>query len=356
MQLYKCQTCGQLLFFDNTLCVRCRSPLGYLPDAGVLSTLHPVGVGVWRASAKPGQIYRRCANADHVACNWLVPGSTPTRFCRACELNQLVPDLGNPANLKLWQGLERAKHQLVYALLRLKLPVASREVEPATGLAFVFVADPLNPAPGVKPLPTGHLNGVITINLSEADDAEREKRRKALSEPYRTLLGHFRHESGHYYWQRLVAGRPAHKEFRRLFGDEQADYGQSLKAYYRNGPAPDWQTAFVSAYGSAHPMEDFAETWAHYLHILDTLDTATAYGISVRPAVANDPSLSMTADFDPYTQLEFGRIIAAWLPLTYALNSLNHSMGHGQFYPFVLVPKVADKLRFLHALVRGELG
>ena len=138
---------------------------------------------------------------------------------------------------------------------------------------------------------TGHADGVITVNIAEADDAERERRRTAMHEPYRTLLGHMRHESGHYYWDRLIAGTPELDEFRSLFGDERADYAASLSTYYERGAPADWQERFVSAYASAHPWEDWAETWAHYLHMVDTLETAAACGLSLTPRRRDEPAL-----------------------------------------------------------------
>jgi len=358
MELFTCQHCNQLVFFENTVCERCRSRLGYFPDYAVLCALSPRDDGFIEV---PGlqKHFKLCANAAYDACNWLIPADAAETLCRACDLNQVIPDLTVVPNLIHWQQLEGAKHQLVYALLRLGLPVVSQRVDPAHGLAFIFAADPAAASPGAsapKPLLTGHLNGVITINVAEADDAERERRRKLMSEPYRTLLGHFRHEVGHYYWSRLVEGRAAQTQFRALFGDDQIDYGESLQAHYAQGPAAGWQAQFVSAYASSHPLEDFAETWAHYMHIVDTLDTAAAYGVAVKPAATRDPALNMNADFDPYQQANFARILDAWLPLTYALNSINRSMGHADLYPFVLVPKVDEKLRFIHALIRGDLA
>jgi hypothetical protein len=198
---------------------------------------------------------------------------------------------------------------------------------------------------------TGHASGLITLNLAEADDPERERQRKSMGEPYRTLLGHFRHEIAHYYWDRLVAA-PRIDEFRRLFGDEREDYEASLQRHYANGPAPDWPERFVTSYASSHPWEDFAETWAHYFHMIDTLETAFAFGMRLRPKVAKGADLSAAIDFDPYVS-EMDRIIDAWLPLTFAANSLNRSMGQPDLYPFVVPPPVIWKLTFIHDLIHA---
>jgi len=180
-----------------------------------------------------------------------------------------------------------------------------------------------------------HLDGVITINLAEADDVKREKQRGEMDEPYRTLLGHFRHEIAHYYWDRLVRDHASINEFRNVFGDERADYGNALKRHHLEGPPQDWSVSFVSAYASSHPWEDFAKTWAHYFHIVDTLETARAFGVRTRPRATSTEVLDAMVDFDPYAA-DIDRLIDAWLPLTFAFNSINRSMGLGDLYPFFL--------------------
>jgi hypothetical protein len=351
MKLFECQNCGQLLYFENTRCERCGHVLGYLPDSAVLSALAEEDDSRWRALAAPKRLVRFCANAAYEACNWLVPAEASGAFCQACRLNRTIPDLGPPEHLLRWQRLEAAKHRLVYSLLRLGLPVVSKFDNPDAGLAFDFLADPGAPFQETPQVVTGHAQGLITINIAEADDAERERARQDMAEPYRTLLGHFRHEVGHYYWERLVRDGPGLEWFRTMFGDERQDYGACLERHHSEGPPPDWQERFVSAYASAHPWEDFAETWAHYLHIVDTLETAAAFGLRVHPKAGRDPALATEIQFDPYRQNDFDALLKAWLPLTYAVNSLNHSMGQPDLYPFVLAPAVMAKLRFAHGLV-----
>jgi hypothetical protein len=351
MKVFHCQTCGQMVYFGNTRCERCRSVLGYLPDSAVLTTLVPLEDDLWLPSAARDRPVRFCANAAHDACNWLVPAEDPRVFCRACRLNRTIPDLGVPENRLRWQLVEEAKHRLVYGLLRLGLPLTSRFDDPEAGLAFDFLAGSDAMGRQHSRVVTGHAAGLITIDIAEADDAERERHRQEMGEPYRTLLGHFRHEIGHYYWDRLVRGSPWIESFRDLFGDERRDYQASLRSHYEEGPPSDWRQRHVSAYASAHPWEDFAETWAHYLHIVDTLETADAFGVSVRPKGGSDPALVLEIGFDPYRQDDFDALIRAWLPLTYAVNSLNQSMGQPDLYPFVLAPAVMGKLRFIHGLV-----
>lgn len=351
MKLFECQHCGQLLYFENTRCEQCRHVLGYLPDRTMLSALTPEGGDRWRPLAASEEPFRFCANAVHDACNWLVPAEGPDAFCRACRLNRTIPNLDAPGNLLLWQRLQAAKHRLVYGLLRLDLPLVSKHEDAEVGLAFDFLAGSGATFQEGPQVVTGHAQGLITIGIAEADDAERERHRRDMAEPYRTLLGHFRHEIGHHYWERLVREGVWHGAFREVFGDERRDYGAALEAHYAKGPQPDWQQHHVSGYASAHPWEDFAETWAHYLHIVDTLETASAFGLRIRPKAGRDPALETEIAFDPYRQSDFDALVEAWLPLTYAVNGLNQSMGQPDLYPFVLAPVVMGKLRFVHGLI-----
>ena len=351
MKLFECQKCNQLLYFENTSCENCGSRLGYLRARETLSVVEPDGP-VWKALAEPEKRYRFCANAEYDACNWLVDDAQPSPYCAACRHNQTVPDLSVPENLLPWRKIESAKHRLMYSLLKLKLPLATRAEDP-DGLAFDFLV-PGAPMPdgSVEPVMTGHHNGVITINLAEADDAERERMRNEMGEAYRTLLGHFRHEIGHFYWDRLIAESGRAEKFRETFGDEQRDYAEALKEHYANGPPADWQNNFVSAYASSHPWEDFAETWAHYFHMIDTLELARAFGLSVRPRLAAAAELATTINFDPHNA-KIELIIDAWTGLSVAVNEINRSMGLPDLYPFVLTPAIAVKFTFVHDCVHA---
>ncbi len=350
MKLFECQNCRQLLYFENTTCESCGLSLGFLPSQETVTALQD-NRGVWCALAQPKGRYRYCANAQHGVCNWLVPAEQSEQFCAACRHNRTIPDLSQPDNLRRWRKIEFAKHRLFYTLLKLRLPVATKEEDP-DGLAFDFIADQSGPQ-GHIPVMTGHASGLITINLAEADDPERERQRSEMGEPYRTLLGHFRHEIAHYYWDRLIATTSMLAEFRETFGDEQQDYAAAIQQHYANGPPADWPEHYVSAYASSHPWEDFAETWAHYFHMVDTLETAGAFGLSVWPKVTKGVELATNIDFDPH-DTDMNRIIDAWLPLTFAVNSINRSMGLPDLYPFVLGPGIIMKLTFIHALTSGR--
>jgi hypothetical protein len=354
MRFFACQVCGQVLSFENTRCERCRHVLGYVVPSHDLSALEPRG-DQWEALVAPGRRWRFCANAAEGGCNWLVEADSASTFCLACRHYRTIPNLADARNRSRWLRVEAAKRRLFYSLLRLRLPLATRAEDPE-GLAFDFLADPHEGLRSDPLVMTGHDNGLITLNLAEADDSERERRRIGLGEAYRTLLGHFRHEVGHYFWDRLVRDDASIEAFRALFGDERADYETALRNHYANGPRDDWQGSFVSAYARAHPWEDFAETFAHYLHMIDTLDTAHGFNLTVRPAAGG--FLAAAIDFDAYLTEAFDRLIEAWLPVAFALNELNRSMGLNDPYPFVLGPAAIEKLAFVHRRIRdaGRAG
>ncbi len=348
MKLFSCTHCGNTVYFENATCERCGHQLGFLPKQSRLVSLVEDG-GLWSSPAIADDAFVFCANAAHGACNWLIPAAPGGDiYCAACRHNETIPPIGDPANLQRWQTIERAKKRLFYSLIRLGLPLRTRNEDPQHGLAFRFLADGVTEADRVM---TGHDNGIITIALSEADDAEREYRRTSMNEPYRTLLGHFRHEIGHHYWDLLVDGQPAHDQFRALFGDETADYGQALQAHYANGAPPGWFHTHISAYATAHPWEDFAETFAHFLHIIDTVEMADAFGVRARPRTGDETLALPPVTFDPYLEPDMAAIIEHWIPLTLLLNNLNRAVGQADAYPFVLTPQVIEKLAFINTLV-----
>jgi hypothetical protein len=288
-------------------------------------------------------------------CNWMVPADSQEMFCKACRFNQTIPDLTMAGNRELWRRLETGKRRLFYSLLRLGLPLISKHEDPVAGLAFAFLADTKASFREYASALTGHAQGLITINIAEADDAWRERMRQDMTEPYRTILGHFRHESGHYYWNRLAHHPGWLADFRQVFGDETLDYGGAMQRNYQQGPPRDWQPSFVSPYAAAHPWEDWAETWAHYLHIIDVLETAWVFRLRLSPRSERQDEMTSQPDFDPYRVDAFEEVIEQWLPLTYALNSLNRSMGQPDLYPFVLAPAVLAKIDFVHRAIRQAL-
>ncbi len=360
MKTYHCH-CGNTLHFENSLCLNCGRATGFLPDRRLLAALDPVdkaapegGVRLLKPTAG-GDLYRLCANwSQQDVCNWVVRAEDPQPLCASCRLNRVIPNLSEPNNRRLWYRIEVAKRRLLYTLFALGLPVEGRATDPERGLAFEFLADQttsqefVDPAGDRRRIVTGHRGGLITINLAEADDTARERMRERMHELYRTLLGHFRHESGHYYWERMVAGTAWHEPFRELFGDENADYARALASYYGGGGEAGWEGRYISAYAAAHPWEDWAETWAHYLHMVDTLETAQDFGLRLggRPLASPQGRGGPVGDFEV--------LLVDWSHLTTAMNALNRSMGLPDPYPFVLNGTAVDKLAFVHRVVAGR--
>ena len=351
-RVYRC-ACDRPVYFQNSLCTACNAPLGYIPELNEVRALEPgPGEGSWRiAGEKDAGTYRRCAHFDSPAgCNWLVPVDDPTPLCISCRLNRTLPDLADADNQRYWRAIEIAKRRLVSQLLAMDLPVRSKTEDPERGVAFDLLR---SPPEGPRVL-TGHASGLVTLNVEEADDARREKIRNELHEPYRTLLGHFRHEIGHYYWDRLIAGSEWLGRFRELFGDEQADYAAALKANYDNGPPADWRDRHISAYASTHPWEDWAETWAHFMHIQDSLDTAMSFGLTGNRILGDVEPYSMEDLYAP-DDPDAARLLMmlnAWLGMTTVLNELARSMGQQDFYPFVMSRPVVKKLHFIQLVCR----
>ena len=333
MKRFSC-ACGNPVFYENTFCTSCGARLGFDPARLTLVAVQQTPQGNWQDSA--GSLYDLCRNTlQHDNCNWLNAAGDPDPYCVSCRLNRTIPNLDNPENRQRWRSIENAKRRLLFTFLQFGLDVLSKTRGWPHGLAFDFIEDttPLHGESGR--VLTGHEHGIITINVAEADDVVRTMTRKQMNERYRTLLGHFRHESGHYYFPRLVNDGPQLDEYRRLFGDETLDYTSALDHYYSQGPAKDWPQKHISAYASAHSAEDWAETWAHYLHMYDCLDTAAAYGLSDPPG----------GDFD--------QLLQRWQDFSVVLNELNRSMGMRDAYPFWIIEPVAQKLRFVDTVLNG---
>ena len=293
-----------------------------------------------------------CKNREIIGCNWLYEGGNDDDLCLSCVHTTKIPNVSNEEKRRRWGRLERAKRRLFYALIKFDLPLSRHQDTSDGALQFELLGDETLPDGKEKRIVTGHDNGLITINIDEADDAIREKKRTALGEPYRTLIGHFRHEIAHYYWDVLIADRDIIHEFRACFGDERQDYSDALKAHYENQHTDGWQDSYVSSYARAHPWEDFAETWAHYFHMIGGLETAYAYGLSPQPRQSTAPAMVQFAD--PYHVSDVAQLIEHWIPLTVAMNAMNRSMGNRDYYPFVLSDKITEKLKFVHDLIEAQ--
>jgi hypothetical protein len=333
---FTCPNCGQRLAFENSVCLNCRSALGFSLSDMALLVIAP-GPESEHAGAVDESEYQLCANLHVAECNWLVESDVVPRLCTSCALTRTRPNDGDVKAMAAFAIAEKAKRRLIVELNELKLPIIGRDQDPDYGLAFDLLSSE------TEKVFTGHDNGVITLDLAEGDDVHREQLRIAMAEPYRTLLGHFRHEIGHYYFYRLVgtsAGNTA--IFTELYGDPNADYQAALDRHYRDGAPPGWDKDFVSSYATMHPAEDWAETFAHYLHIRDTLDTSAAFGFAPSGASLERRTLGPSG---------FDTLIEMWLPLAWGLNMVNRSMGKDDIYPFVLPPAVLDKMRFIHTVI-----
>ncbi len=344
MKLYTCTNCQNTLYFENSTCLNCNHAVGFEAGNFNLLTLQNSQNGYSPVNTQ-NETYRYCANAAYGTCNWLIPANLHGDFCIACALNRVIPALSIDKNRQKWTRIENAKHRMVYSLLRLRLPVYPKINDTdSNGITFDFMGD----VSGTEKIMTGHDEGVIALNIEEADEFERIKHKLNLGEKYRTLLGHFRHEIGHYYWEILIKDRPPLEKFRQLFGNEEIDYTEALDIYYKTDTPANWNDSFISPYATSHPWEDWAETWAHYMHLMDTIETAWSFGIGVQSA-----AMQTVINNDPYTVADFKTIIDNWFPLTFAVNSLNRSMGQEDFYPFIISAPVIEKLQFIHEVCRA---
>lgn len=326
MTTFKCPSCSAPVYFENTTCQYCLSDIGYNPYLQHFQI----------PTEDNGLEF--CSNYKWGVCNWLVTQNEYSDYCLSCSLNRVVPSRSETENFDKWHKLEIAKRRLIYQLLKLQLPVKPKPID-EDGLTFDFISNNTN-----DKVYTGHANGVITILLDEADSVHREQLRKQLNEPYRTLLGHFRHEIGHYYWMFLFDASNR-KAYRAVFGDERKDYAESLKQYYEKSESDAWRNDYITKYASAHSWEDWAETWAHYLHLMDTLETAHSLGIRF----SQDEQCP-----NPYETQNFMDIYNASVALTCSVNSLNRSMGVPDIYPFVIPAKAVEKLTFIHDLLNDR--
>lgn len=320
MKRLTCPGCRNFAEFERTSCRTCGLGLAFDPTTMQMTN---------------AQTCALCSNRPHIACNWLVDdGAT---LCSSCSLTTTIPNLGLERNVVLWKKVERAKRRLIYDLRRLQLPLVTR-----SGMKLRF--DILSEENTGQQVTTGHEAGLITLNVAEADDAEREARRLAFHEPYRTLLGHFRHEAAHFYWSVLIDEAHWLPQFRLLFGDERENYREALTNYYARPRRSFECSEFISEYASSHPWEDWAETFAHFLHIVATLDTAASLSLFLEGR--KQPTME-----DPYLERDFDALLAAWSPVAEGLNELNRSIGHGDAYPFDLSAAVKGKLHLVHMAI-----
>ncbi len=328
MKKFSC-SCGQSVFFENTFCYNCGLTLAYDFATDEMQALREVDKNLYRNTE--GEEFKLCRNYIlHGACNACIKSEDTNDWCVACSLNNTIPSLDHEINLHHWKILEKAKRRLVRSLLKLGL-----SLENTHHLKFSFLEDQRrNPKVVNEFVYTGHSNGLITVNLDEADDIARESMKLSMGEHYRTPLGHLRHECGHYYFDELVQNSHWLEGFRSLFGDESIDYKHSLEEYYAKSKYQYFDPNYISHYAKSHPLEDWAETWAHYLHMYETLETA-------RDHDAIDESKFESLD----------KSVSDWANLVVLMNELNRSMGLNDAYPFVLSDEVIKKLNFVHQVI-----
>ena len=339
VQSFHCEVCGHLVFVDNSQCLSCGAPLGFRRDTLSVVALEAGGVDRLRSIADRRE-FRRCANQHLARCNWLLDADDPAELCESCRLTSVRPNDDEVEALSAFADAEGAKRRLLFQVFRLGLPIVDRAADP-DGLTFELLSS------RDRPVTTGHQSGVITLDLSESDDAHREFVRQQLGEPYRTVLGHLRHEIAHYFFPTLVERNDRIERFRELFGDEQQSYQAAMEQHYGDPRTEDWSETHVSQYATMHPWEDWAETFAHYLHVRDGLETASAFGVEI-----GEPSSSAGGDaWSSDATITIGPMIDRWLALTLALNAMSRSIGRGDLYPFVLAPYVVEKLDFVHRCV-----
>jgi hypothetical protein len=379
MKTFKCSCKDhQILFFESKYCLACKRVVGVDDDFNKVEAydLDEKTGYYFKTSDETKVPYQKCDNhADYQACNGMVNMDTFVRLpnndevlCFACRFNEIIPNLSIVEHIPLWRKMEIAKRRAIYTLKALALPLENPLQNPQSGLSFDFIADAKvddhfsTKFEDQEAVYTGHNNGHITINIAEANDVARSSAKLAMGEKYRTLLGHFRHELGHYYFEKLILVSPEkHELCKKYFGDDDLDYSEALKKHYESGAPENWNDDFISEYATMHPYEDWAETWAHYMHIMDTLETAKNFNITGslnNKIVDNENVEELTLPQHSYffsSQTSINTILDTWMDFAIILNSLNRSMGMGDAYPFVLTQAIRTKLSFIHHAIHDEL-
>lgn len=341
--------CGAVVFFENNQCLSCGSELGWCPACESIGAIHKDANGQYYCShASCGAPLSKCHNyaVEHV-CNRCtltekVTGETEN-LCDYCRFNETIPDLSVEGNREKWQRIEVAKRRLLYTLDTLNIPYGSSKEGFEVPLSFDFKGDSSKKSflwfnmSKHEQVFTGHADGKVTINIREADDIEREKARISFGEAHRTVIGHFRHEMGHYFWDLLVKGK-CEQEYVAIFADHKnPDYSTALEHYYEHGPKAGWQSHYISAYATMHSWEDFAESFAAYLDMVSVVDTAFhAFSLnSLNPITAS-----------------FKDIAKEYAQLGLFMNEMNRAVGLIDLVPEVHTQAILRKIEFIHDLLR----
>ncbi|QMW01431.1 zinc-binding metallopeptidase family protein [Spirosoma foliorum] len=350
MKIYPCQ-CGNTLHFENSSCVVCHREVGWCPSCEGIRSLDAVDAYTYSCNHCQAQVTKCLNYRNYQVCNRLVEVKTTWQeanaYCKCCSLNRVVPDMSVPGNREKWYNLEAAKRRLIYTLDLLKLPYGSIYDGFPLPLTFDFKGNVVQithagtDAIIAEKVFTGHADGTITINIEEADPIEREKLRVDFGEARRTLIGHFHHEIGHYYWQLLVQNK-CEDECKAIFGDHTSlGYSYAMNQYYQYGPKPDWPLSYISAYASMHPWEDFAETFRAYLEMITILDTADSVHLLLEAEEAVD-----------FEGAPFEKMLLKYEELGIKLNEMNRTLGLLDMVPEVFTPAVIQKMKFIHKLVK----
>lgn len=329
MKAFRCRVCDNPLHFENSVCVSCGTHLGFSRDERAIVPVDEDGRYVDGAGGE----WHLCKNLSLSGCTWLTPIAGGQ--CFSCDLTRTRPNDDDATGLAHFPAAERAKRRLVVELDTLGFDVVGKHEDPENGLAFDLLSSV------EEKVVIGHANGLITIDLAESQAAHRERVREQLGEPYHTMLGHFRHEVGHYLEWQLVRDGEVLERCREIFGDDTASYQDEIDRHYAEGPPAGWESSYISSYATMHPYEDFTETRAHYLHICDTIQTASEYGLT---------TVGTVSSFTSFRDV----VVGIWVPLSVALNMINRSMGHDDLYPFVIPDTVLDKLDFVATLAGLE--
>ena len=340
MRRFTCESCAEEVAFDALRCASCSSPLGYVPAQQAVKVLHPAAGAVSFSISGDDAEFWRCPNSAR-GCNWVLPAGTGDIWCRSCGLTPGRPDETNPDALAAWSTAEAVKRRLVHQLDHLALPIDPRSDATPDGLAFdlVYVPGQFGPA--------GKVDEAVTLDLADADVQDVGAPPRRVHAPFRTLIGNLRHKVGHHYWHRLVGQSDHVTPFRRLFGDERADYPAAIEPH-QAAVAHHWDASrFVTGRAESHPFEDWAETFAHYLHILDATDTAEAYRLPDGQCEMGRPQSSPGGG-------TFAEILRLWRPTAPAVNALAASLGLPAVYPFQLTGVVLQKFEFVHARVTAH--
>ncbi|TWT52364.1 putative zinc-binding metallopeptidase [Allorhodopirellula solitaria] len=327
--------CGRRIFFNNHSCLACEAILGRCDECRSLTSFTSHGehaeCDVCHTSV------HACENQNFHVCRSYV--SDADKLCQWCQFTAVTPDTSIPQQVSQWATMESAKRRLLLELHRLSLPPYVDNLTESHPLSFLFLADTVDEQGNEKRIITGHDQGVITINLAEADSVHRERTRVELGEPQRTLIGHMRHEVGHYIdWAWAMQVDP--EGYHALFGDPQAiDYSQAMDHHYQNGAPENWAENHVSAYATMHPWEDFAETANLYLDIMAIATTA------------NDQD---RAHFDLSPQADMPKLVNEILQIVVEASEYNCDLGLAPLLPEQLPPAVIEKLAYVHSLRRHD--